>query len=211
MRDLYDIIENRRSIRKYKDQDIPQEDIEEIVQTAAKAPSACNEQMWKFVVVKNKEVINKIAGAIYERLDEMKEWEEASGILDRLDNKKRAVTFFAEAPVVVAVYMNDFRYYDPDFRAVFKERFSSEEQHILFGDGDIQSIGAAIQNLLLAVEEKGYGACWMCEPIVAYERINKVLGEENGRLMAIIPIGVPAQNPKMRPKKSFNEICEIIE
>lgn len=211
MRDFYDIIENRRSIRKYKDQDIPQKDIEEIVQTAAKAPSACNEQMWKFVIVKNKEVINKIAGAISERLDEMKEWEEASGILDRLDNKKRVVTFFAKAPVVVAVYMNDYRYYDPDFKAVFEERFSSEEQHILFGDADIQSIGAAIQNLLLAVEEKGYGACWMCEPIVAYERINKVLGEENGRLMAIIPIGVPAQNPEMRPKKSFDEICEIIE
>lgn len=211
MRSLYDIIQNRRSIRKYTDDSILAKDIEEIIQAAVKAPSACNEQMWKFIVVKNRAIIEEIAGAISNKLDEMKEWKEAEDIWDRLESKKKAINFFAKAPVVVAVYMTDYKYYDPEFLEAFRKKFSKEELDIMFGNADVQSIGAAIQNLLLAVEEKGYGACWMCDPLIAFREIGKILGEEGSRLMAIIPIGVPAKIPAERPKKKLEEVYRVIE
>ena len=49
----------RRSIRKFEDRDIPFEDIEECIRIAVTAPSGCNSQCWKFVAVKDREVIGR--------------------------------------------------------------------------------------------------------------------------------------------------------
>ena len=48
-------IETRRSIRKFSDQEIPMEDIQYILESGIKAPSAKNRQPWKFVIVMGKE------------------------------------------------------------------------------------------------------------------------------------------------------------
>lgn len=48
---------NRRSIRKYKDQKISEEDINRILKAAMYAPSAMNLQAWHFVVIDNKEIL----------------------------------------------------------------------------------------------------------------------------------------------------------
>lgn len=45
-------IDNRRSIRKYTSEEIPQEIIEEMIYAATLAPSAKNRQPWKFIVFK---------------------------------------------------------------------------------------------------------------------------------------------------------------
>jgi len=61
--ELLDAIRNRRSIRKYKPDPIPNEDIGYVLNAARLAPSWKNKQCWKYVVVKNKETIKKIASA----------------------------------------------------------------------------------------------------------------------------------------------------
>ena len=53
-------IQNRRSIRNYKTDDISQEDLFEILNAGIKAPSAKNNQPWRFVIV-NSEIKNKIS------------------------------------------------------------------------------------------------------------------------------------------------------
>lgn len=53
-------IRKRRSIRKYQEGvDIPQEDLDQILEAAMMAPSARNTRPWEFVVVENREVLNK--------------------------------------------------------------------------------------------------------------------------------------------------------
>ncbi len=52
-------IETRRSIRKYKRGDVPEETVREILSAAMCAPSAGNAQPWEFVVVRDKD---KLAG-----------------------------------------------------------------------------------------------------------------------------------------------------
>ena len=56
-----EVLEKRRSIRKYKDTPIPKENILKILEAARSAPSASNRQPWNFVVVENKETIKKLA------------------------------------------------------------------------------------------------------------------------------------------------------
>lgn len=51
----------RRSIRKYKDQEISDDIIKELLTLGMAAPSACNRQPWEFYVIKNKQIIDKLS------------------------------------------------------------------------------------------------------------------------------------------------------
>jgi nitroreductase len=57
------LVANRESVRSYTDTPVEHEKIERILETARLAPSACNAQPWKFIVVDNPELKNKLADA----------------------------------------------------------------------------------------------------------------------------------------------------
>jgi nitroreductase len=56
-----EVVEKRRSIRKYKNTPVPKEQILTILEAARIAPSAGHRQPWHFIVVENKETIQKLA------------------------------------------------------------------------------------------------------------------------------------------------------
>jgi len=58
--EVSEAIKIRRSIRKYKDKEVPEELIKELLEAARLAPSAYNGQPWKFKVINNKEVIKEL-------------------------------------------------------------------------------------------------------------------------------------------------------
>jgi len=53
---------NRRSIRKYEDKPVEKEKVEKLLRAAMQAPSAVNQQAWEFIVVENKDTLNKLSG-----------------------------------------------------------------------------------------------------------------------------------------------------
>ena len=59
--DTITCIRTRREIREYLDKPIPDENLLKILEAARLAPSSKNSQPWQFVVIKNKEILNKIA------------------------------------------------------------------------------------------------------------------------------------------------------
>lgn len=59
--DALECIHTRRSVRKYLDKPIPDELIQELLQAAMTAPSAFNEQPWRFVVVRDKEKLKAVS------------------------------------------------------------------------------------------------------------------------------------------------------
>lgn len=61
MNSIIDIIIKRRSIRHYKQEDIPKDLLLELVKAATWAPSASNMQAWYFIIVNDKKVLNKIS------------------------------------------------------------------------------------------------------------------------------------------------------
>lgn len=58
--DVRECILKRRSIRKFKDEDITKDIIKDLLECAMAAPSACNKQPWEFYVIKNDALLEKI-------------------------------------------------------------------------------------------------------------------------------------------------------
>jgi nitroreductase len=56
MDNFLELIKKRASCRKYLDKDIPEEVISYCLEAVKHAPSACNKQPWKFIIVKDKEL-----------------------------------------------------------------------------------------------------------------------------------------------------------
>jgi nitroreductase len=61
-----ELVEKRRSIRKFKPEPLPDEYVDKIIEAARWAPSGANSQPWEFIVVKKQELRDKIIGLIHE-------------------------------------------------------------------------------------------------------------------------------------------------
>ena len=99
--------------------------------------------------------------------------------------------FFAQASPCIAVLALLFA--SPMDELLDLAGVSREEHDRLRGRPDLESIGAAVQLLTNAAHAMGYGACWMCTPIVAAERLEKTLDvKPPAKLVAPVPIGRPS-------------------
>jgi len=207
-----DLAAERRSIRKFQDRDVPDEDIKYFIEAAVRAPSGCNSQCWKFVAIKDREIIKRIETAVIEELDKILEIKRSQLSEDYLNSKRKAVSFFAKAPLVIAVFMTKAEFYDKTMVLALKERGLDDKGIMdLFANYDLLSIGAAVENLLLAIQEKGYGACWMNEPAIAAERIKEILEmDKDDRFISLIPVGVPAYTPRDKKMKELSEVFKML-
>jgi nitroreductase len=62
--DLLKVIHERRSVRKYRKEAVPEEILAEILDAARHSPSWSNTQTWRFIVVKNEETKEKLQGVL---------------------------------------------------------------------------------------------------------------------------------------------------
>lgn len=202
--DVFEAINGRRSIRKFLNEPVSDEDLKIILDAARKAPSGNNRQPWHFVVIKNKGVLEEMAEAVHRKMDAMLTWPEAQGHERGIRRYRYFFTFFSQAPVVIAVLREV--YTSPISQVIEKRGLT------LYHHSAEQSAAAATQNLVLAAHALGYGTCWMTGPLVAIEELEAILKLPPGRhLMALIPLGKAAQMPPARPRKSLEEIVTVIE
>jgi nitroreductase len=61
MKDFFELLQIRRSIRQFEDKVVPIETIREIIDESCLAPSAANKQPWRFIVVNNKDLIKRLS------------------------------------------------------------------------------------------------------------------------------------------------------
>ncbi len=190
-------IYDRRSIRKFIDKPISPKDITDIIQSGIKAPSSKNRQPWKYIVVQGsaKEEMLKVFRQGIEReendcalLPQNKQYIAAA---------KRTVDTMAEAPVIVFV-VNSLG------KSILAELTPEERVYEIC---NIQSIGASIQNMLLAATEKGMGSLWICDIYFAYSELCKFLNSD-GQLVAAIAFGYANESPEERPRKNIDDIVE---
>lgn len=69
MNEVIKAIKSRRSIRQYKSEQISDEQLSAILEAGIYAPSACNQQSWKLIVIQNKELMAKAANLAKQALD----------------------------------------------------------------------------------------------------------------------------------------------
>lgn len=208
-----DVIYNRKSIRKFKDVEVPKEDLMKMLEAATEAPSPKHQQNWNFVVVTNKDMINKMADIVtesHEKIGEIAKTEK-----DRKIHMSviKYYTAFKNAPAVVMVYAKP---YDMIEYKILKENGAPQEvlDVLESPQSAAQAIGAAVENFLLAATHMGYGTCYMTGPTHAKAQLEELIGFEkpNYQLMSMIAVGVPADEtaPKL-PRKPLEEVVTFID
>jgi len=188
-------IYDRRSIRKFLDKPIPQNDIVDIIQSGIKAPSSKNRQPWKYIVLQGnakKEMIE-----VFRRGMEREEHEAALLPQSRqhIAAAKHTADVMAEAPVIIFVV-------NPLGKSILTE-WTPEER--ISEICNIQSIGASIENMLLAAAEKGIGSLWICDIYFAYPELCEWLNSD-GQLIAAVAFGYPKEFPEERPRKRMEDV-----
>jgi len=208
--ELIEAIKKRRSIRKFKSDKIPKKDIYDIVQTACLAPSAHNKQMWRFIAISNKDMLIGMKKAIMNEIEEISNWPELKEAGVRAKGMRAYSTFFVKAPLVFAVLVKPYHSMVDEILKL--EGLKKRQSELLSSHVEIQSVAAAVENLLLAATEKGYGTCWMCGPLIAAPALDKILKiEKPWNLMALVPMGIPSQELKPKIVKKTEEVLEFIE
>lgn len=213
--DLEEAIKTRRSIRKFRDKDVPIDLILEAIALATWAPNGGNFQPWTFVVVRNSGLINRIAELVQHKVDTIAAWPEAVPLAETMKRYQLLASFFHSAPVLVGMTMKTYQS-GPD--RVLKERAQWDEEaaemvrNRATVSTRVQSISAATTTLLLALHNKGLGACWMTGPMLAKREIEQLIGlRDDEELFDLIPVGFPDEEPAPPPRKPLGDVVRIIE
>ena len=184
-------VRGRASVRRYLPDPVPREDVSAMVGLAVRAANAGNAQMWRFVAVDDPAARVGLRRAVDAALDAMAAWPELAGMGKEMKALRAYATFFADAPLVMAVFA--LPYASRADEMLGAHGVSREKHDRLRARPDLQSVGAAVQLFCTAAYALGYGACWMTAPVLAAPAIEKLLGTEPAaRLAAIVPVGRPA-------------------
>lgn len=195
---LNDVIKKRRSVRKYLPQILPREAVLEVLEAAGWAPSAHNAQPYRFIILENTQIKQELA-------DAMAQVWVADIAKDRQmidpDRLRERVERFAKAPALILACITSIE---------GLPNYSDLRRLSCLHDLAVQSLGAAIENLLLAIHAKGLGACWYSAPCFCKDTVRKRLGIPDGvEPQAFIVLGYPAEEPSLPSKKPIAEYCFV--
>jgi len=182
-------IYRRHSVRHFTERDVPEAELGAILDAANRAPSAHNQQSWRFLVLRGQkkhdlaQLVTNLAG----------KFPRPSSILLRMASRS-----IISAPLVVAVAnTGELIRHGSDLFQVDKEAARD-----FFRTMEIQSSAAAVENLLLAATSLGIGSVWLGILFLIKQDVLNFLGEPAGEFMAVVPLGYPAkttEGPKKRP------------
>jgi len=199
MPDLFDTIKQRRSIRKYQPCAVPREVVLEVLEAAGWAPSAHNSQPWRFIIIEDASVKHELAEKMAQAwADDLARDGITTEETKRVERRER----FANAPVLIlaCVTMEGMH------------NFPDEKRRNCEHDLAVESLGAAMQNLLLAAHAKGLGACWYCAPSFCKETVRAILKiPESVDPHALDVMGYPAEAPLVPARMAVGECCFVDE
>jgi len=168
--DLFEVVEKRRSIRKFKPKRMTTKNLRKILETGRLAPSGGNRQPWYFIVVRQPETKKALAIAANNQ------------------------AFVADADVVIAALG------DPTVSAA-KLPYTLSSTRLPYKQDPM----IAVEHMILAATALGYGTCWIgAFNEVEVKKILKI--PKSLAVVALLPIGVPDEDPPQRPRKAFTEI-----
>ena len=176
-----DCIKTRRSIRNYKEEQIPQEVIREVIDIARFAPSWKNGQIARYYVVQSAELKAKIA---------------ESCVMGFTYNTG---TLTKAPAIVVVAYVEKRSGFERDGSCTTSKG----------SEWEMFDAGIATQTLCLAAQEKGLGTCIMgiFEDKAVAEAINLPEGQKVGALVAI---GYPAEEPSAPARKEVEQLVQFL-
>ncbi len=183
--ELMEAVTGRRSVRRYTEQAVSRELLEELMEAACWAPSADNAQPWYFVVLTQQEDIDRMRQTMERVSEEIRpHLEELFPRHPRVVNETTAfLRRLGGAPVYVLAFLQK------DYGPV--------------RDSMVESVAAAIQNLLLAAHEKGLGTCWVNAATgLGYgPALRELFAPDKGEFVSLVALGWPDRSPRAPGRK----------
>jgi nitroreductase len=196
------VIQDRRSIREFTADPVSDQDLDLILEAARQAPSGENAQPWRFIIVKDEAMRNKmgaIAGGgsgrrftaefvtkkMQERFSNLQDEAKKKAAFEKLTSGQVSA-FMAEAPVNI----------------------------IVCGKKDVWDMpydtSAAIENILLMVTALGLGACWVIAPCIDIrdeEHMKDLLGIPEGyKAVSVLSVGHQTRPHRQRPRLPIKDL-----
>jgi len=206
------ILHERRSIRRFTEQEVAIEDIRELIDCARYAPSDTNSQTWEFIAIVNREKIKEIERMTWEQLHQRAAEAEQRGLSKeaRLLVKSFGpyATAFSDAPVLIVCLATPYA-------SKFRDRIFDPVQLVddsIWAEEGIKSSCLAAQNLMLAAHARGLATCPMTGPVLlASEQLRSYLDiPAHSQINMVISLGYPAERPGKLPRKEVDEILRIV-
>lgn len=192
-------IEQRRSIRKFKSDPVPNEVITALLDAARLAPSGSNAQPWRFKIVKDSQTKRELAEAAYNQ------------------------SFIAQAPVVF-VCCADIDGYLNGVVSGLQDlgRIGAVEDRIVkiilertdkmksisidqFGQRIAFNVAIAIEHIVLRALDFDLGTCWI--RLMDEQAIKAIFNWSDATIVvALLPIGYPDEFPAPRQRRTIEEI-----
>lgn len=199
--ELIKTIQSRRSIRKFKADPIPDENIVELIESGRLAPSGSNLQPTRYVIIKSEEARAKFA-----ECTPLPFVTQAPLIIACCIDK--SVMASAEKRMKELVQSNAFEDTpligtSTDSEAYIKRRRNMNEESLKA----YLSLNAtiALEHIALRAVDLGLGSCWVM--MFDQEKAKKILElDERYDVVALLPIGYPDQSPPQRPRLELNEL-----
>lgn len=162
--DVMSAIQGRRSIRSYSLREVEEDKLKKVLEAARLSPSANNNQGWKFIVVRDE------------------------GMREKLTIAAGGQKFVGQAPIIIVACGTD------------PERVMKCGQHRYTVD-----LSIALSYMILEAYELELGTCWIGH--FDEGKVKKLLGiPDSVRVVAMTPLGYPAESPSQRPRKLIDEI-----
>lgn len=192
-------IEKRRSIRKFKPDPVPEEHILALLDSARLAPSGSNSQPWRFKVVRDRGTRLQLAQASYKQ------------------------SFISEAPIVFVCCIDLKSFVDGTVSGLQDlGRIGAVEGRIVkiiadrterYTPVDIEeltprialNLAIAVEHIVLRALDFGLGTCWI--RLFDEKAIKNIFGwGRNIHVVALLPVGYPAESPAPRRRLKIEEI-----
>jgi F420 biosynthesis protein FbiB-like protein len=204
--ELKEAIEQRRTVRKFTGEPVAVETLKELVGRALCAPSINNSQPWKFIAVTNQRLMSEMATRVSDRVNALFANTPRESLLKTVEHFS---TIFQDAPAMIFVAAQPYRAPadDLDSGAVGHEAINEMRRH-----PDIQSIGAAVQNILLSAVDLGLGACWLSGLMAARQELEALLDiQQPWELVTAVAVGKPESRPSPRTHRPVEDFFKLIQ
>jgi nitroreductase len=211
--ELSELIKTRRSIRKFQDKPVPEDLLLKVLELASWAPNGGNQQVWRFWIVTNKELILKMGDAVKSKSELIASWPEAKQFGETFARWRKNSDFFRGAPVCIAVLIGQYSGVADQILKIRAETDPIAREIRYFretGKSSLQSAAAAITYICLLLHYFGLGATWMAGPLQAKKEIEKLLKVPPAwDFVGLIPVGYAAEAPEVPSRKPIKDVIQF--
>lgn len=202
---IEEIFYSRRTVRKFKIEKPDRAIIQSLIEIGISAPSASNHQPWKFFIIEDQVLLQKMVAAVKLQLEIFSKKIEPEFLARFMEYGENYFTRFADAPYVIIPAFRNM----PGLSQMSNDLNEDEKivaENLEF-KSSIVSTALAIQNILLYANQIGLGTSCMTGPLIAEIQLKDLVDiPESWNMACLIPVGYPDEIPEKTKRKSVEKV-----